>query len=67
MADAMLSEPDDKKNLFLQFNDPSFDGMLKIFTPAVAEEILTCEKQTLTVSVHPICYTIWPLEVILKT
>jgi hypothetical protein len=42
-------------------------GILKTVTPTIAEEILTCEKQSLTVSTYLLHYAIWPLEIILKT
>jgi hypothetical protein len=49
----ILSEPNDCFFFFsFRFDGPSFDGLLKSVSPAVAKEILTCEKQLLTVSFY---------------
>ena len=50
---------------FLWFDGPSFDGTLKTVTTTTAKETLTC-KQSLTVSVYPSRYAVWPLEIILR-
>jgi len=42
MADVILSEPNDY--LFLRFDDPLLDEILKTATPTIAKEILTCDK-----------------------
>jgi len=49
---------------FVRFDGPSFAGALKTATATVAKEILTGEKQSLTVSVNPLRYAVWPLEII---
>jgi hypothetical protein len=50
-----------------RFFGPAFDGLVKIFTSKIAQEILTCEAHSLTVSVFELRYATWPLEIILKT
>jgi hypothetical protein len=45
----------------------SFDRILKNVTPTIGEEILTFEKLSRAVSVYPLRYAIWSLEIILKT
>jgi hypothetical protein len=64
MTVLMLSEPSDYKFLVFRFVYPSVYGMLQTVTPSIATEILTCEKQSLTVSVFPLRYAVWPLEII---
>jgi hypothetical protein len=49
---------------FVRFDGPSFDGALNTVTPTTAKEILTWEKQSLTVSVYPLRYAVWLLEII---
>ena len=67
-TDLMLSEPSTFILFyFLRFDGPSFEWVFKTVTPKVAKEILTCGKQAFTVSVYPLRYVIWPLEIILKT
>jgi hypothetical protein len=55
------------KFCFMPFDGPSFDGTLKTVARQIAKEILTSEKQSLTASVYPLRYAIWPLEITLKT
>jgi len=52
---------------FVRFDGPSFAGVLKTATATVAKEILTGEKQSLTVSVNPLRYAVWPLEIIWRS
>ena len=56
-----------QNSFFVRFDEPWFDGTLKTAAPTIAKEILTCEKQSLTVSVYPLRFAIGPLEVTLKT
>ena len=53
-----------EKNFVVRFDGPSFDGALKTVTLTIAKEILTWEEQSLTVSVYPLRYAFWPLEII---
>jgi len=50
----------------LRLGGPTFDELLKIVTPTTAKRN-TQEKHTLTVSVYPLRYVIWPQEILLKT
>jgi hypothetical protein len=50
MTGLVVSEPNDF--FFPRFDGPSFDGLLKTVSPTVAKEIVTCEKQLLTVSFY---------------
>ena len=52
------------QKLFLRFDILSFDGVLKTATATIAKEILTGEKQSLTVSMYPLRYAVWPPEII---
>jgi hypothetical protein len=71
MADLTLSKSKDYFFFFFffffRFDGPSFDAILKTATPAIAEEILTCKKQSLAVSVFPLHYYVRRMEIILKT
>ena len=60
-----MSKPKDYF-FFVLFDSPSFDAILKTATPAIAEEILTCIKQSLAVGVFPLHYSVRPLEIIMK-
>jgi hypothetical protein len=53
-----------KRQFFVRFDGPSCDGTLKPVIPTTAKEILTWEKQSLTVSVYPLRYAVWPLDII---
>jgi hypothetical protein len=50
MTDLMLSEPNDKRYFFFC---PSYDAILKIVSPTIAKEIVTCDKQSFAVSAYP--------------
>ena len=67
MADVILSEPKDYF-FFLGggFDDSKLDGILKISTPTIAKEILTCDKDLLANIFYPIRCSIWPLKIHLK-
>lgn len=51
---------------FLWLNGTTFQKPLKNVTPGVTK-ILICKKQPLPVSNCPLCYAIWPMEMLLKT
>jgi hypothetical protein len=42
-------------------------GFSRFLPPTIAKEILTWEKQSFSARFYPLRYTIWPLEIILKT
>ena len=60
-TDLMLSEPNDYK-ITLRFDGPPFDGPLNAATPSVAKE-----AEAVTLSVCPLRYAIWSLEMLLQT
>ena len=60
MIDLRLSEPNDYKNFCV------WRSIIWWATPTIAK-INACEKQSLSVSVCPLRYAIWQLEMLLKT
>ena len=53
--------------LFIFFCDltvPHLTDHGRLLPTTVANEVLTCKKQSLTVSVHPSRYAVWPLEIL---
>jgi hypothetical protein len=55
MTDLMFSEPNDPPPPTHRVSPP-VDGILKVLTPKVAKEILTSEKQSLSVNICPLRY-----------
>jgi hypothetical protein len=68
MTDLMLSEPNDSAPPPppAPTVSPTVDGILKALTPKVAKEILTCEKQSLSVNVCTLRYALWQMQLIWK-
>jgi hypothetical protein len=62
MTSLNLSEPNDYK-IFSQLDGPSLDELLEIVTPTITKRN-TCQKQSLSVSIYPLCYAIWALEMV---
>lgn len=65
-CDRLYAEWAKQPTICLQYDGPSFNGILETVTPTIAKQILTCKK-SLTLSIYPLCYAILPMEIILKT
>jgi hypothetical protein len=46
---------------------PAFDELLKTVAPTVAKRKEAWEQRSVQISVYPLCYAVWPREVLLKT
>ena len=62
----MLSVPNNYNSL-LWLDAPALDELLKTVSPAANKTNTDSKKQSLTVSVYPLRYAIWTVEMLLKT